>query len=99
MYIEKQKAKVVDAGWGTEFIQFLAALAVLHWADFEKYDEFILFFKSSWCNSSFTSNPPSGQQLRVLPQGIEYILSPKQQRRPLAFLLSLSFFYRNTDAP
>ena len=24
------KAKVVSAGWGTEYIQFLAALAVLH---------------------------------------------------------------------
>ena len=26
----KEKAKVVIAVWGTEFIQFLAALAILH---------------------------------------------------------------------
>ena len=26
----EEKAKVVAAGWGTEFVQFLAALAVLH---------------------------------------------------------------------
>ena len=41
----EEKSKVVAAVWGTEFIQFLAALAVFHWD--EEYDEFILFFKSS----------------------------------------------------
>ena len=37
---------VVAAVWGTEFIKFLAALAILHQDDFEEYDEFIRFFKS-----------------------------------------------------
>ena len=58
------------AVWGTEFIQFLAAQAILHQDDmktrmnctrmvwrkrliapgwYEEKDEFILFFKSSWC--------------------------------------------------
>ena len=27
----EEKAKVVAAVWGTEFIQFLAAAAILHW--------------------------------------------------------------------
>ena len=30
----EEKAKVVDAVWGTELIQFLAALAILHKDDF-----------------------------------------------------------------
>ena len=32
----EEKAKVVAAVWGTERIQFLAALAVLHWDDLKK---------------------------------------------------------------
>ena len=36
-------AKVVAAVWGTEFIQFLSALAILHHGQFEEYEEFILF--------------------------------------------------------
>ena len=47
-----------------------------------------LFFKSSWCNSSYSSNHPSAKQLAR--QGIEQILSPKQQQRPLPCILSLS---------
>ena len=66
-------------------------LAILHLDDVEKginlsyffyifLVQFILFFKSS--------------QLKMqVRQGIESILSPKQQRRPLPSLLSLSFFY------
>ena len=42
----RRKAKVVAAAWGTKFIQFLAALAFC----LEEQDEFILCFKSSWCN-------------------------------------------------
>ena len=38
-------SNVVAAVWGTEFIQFLAARAVLHWDDFDNKDELILFFK------------------------------------------------------
>ena len=35
----------------------------------------------------------SGEKKKLARQGIESILSPKQQRRPLPSLLSLSFFY------
>ena len=33
-------------------------LAILDYDDFEELNEFILFFKSSWCNSSYSSNRP-----------------------------------------
>ena len=51
----------------------------------------ILSFKSSWCNSSYSSK--SSQAKQLARQGIEKILPPppKQKRRP--FHLSLSFFY------
>ena len=59
----EEKAKVVAAVLRAEFIQFLAALAVLHQDDMKKKDELhqedmkktiekedlIIFFKSSWC--------------------------------------------------
>ena len=45
-------------------------------------DPFILFFKSSWCNSSYSSNRPRNWKKKN---------SSKQQRRPLPFLLYLSF--------
>ena len=32
----EEKVKVVAAVWGTEFIQFLAAIAILHQADMKK---------------------------------------------------------------
>ena len=41
---------------GTEFIQFLGAPAILHQDDFEEWDKFILFSKSSWCKASYSSN-------------------------------------------
>ena len=59
-FIQKNRAKVVAALWGTEFIKFLAGLAILHHDDmkewiwtapgcYEEKDEFLLFFKLSWC--------------------------------------------------
>ena len=58
IYTEK-KAKVVAAVWGTEFIEFLAALAILHQDDLKTrmnlsffhiiLVQLILFFISSWC--------------------------------------------------
>ena len=48
----EEKAKVVAAVGGTEFIQFLATLAIL-----------LLFFKSSWYNSSCSSKSPNAKQL------------------------------------
>ena len=35
----EEKAKVVTAVWGTELIQFLAALAILNQDDLEEKDE------------------------------------------------------------
>ena len=39
------KAKVVAPVWGTEFIQFLAALAILPRSILEEYNEFNIFFQ------------------------------------------------------
>ena len=90
-------AKVVASVWGTECIQFLAALAILYQDDFGNQDEFILFFKSSWCNSFYFSNLPSAPQLAR--QGIEYILSPQLQysdNLELAERCVLLFYRRQT---
>ena len=78
----EENAKVFAAVLGTEFIQFLAVLSILHQEDFKENDEFILFFKSSWCNSSYSPNLVQNRQL-----GKEFIkfCPPKQQRRPLPF--------------
>ena len=56
-----EKAKVVAAVGGTEFIKFLAVLAILSKDDFEELYEFLVFFKSSWCNSSYSSDPTSAK--------------------------------------
>ena len=42
----EEKKKVVAAAWGTEFNQFLAAVAVLHKDDLKNR---MNFFKSAWC--------------------------------------------------
>ena len=49
-------ANVFATVWGTELIRILAALAILH--QDEERDELILFFLSSWCNSSYSSYCP-----------------------------------------
>ena len=72
---------------------------------FEERVEFILFFISSWCNSSFgpffilsrcnssySLNCPGAKQLAL--QGIESILSPKPQRRPCPFFYVFLLFLR-----
>ena len=53
--------------------------------------QLILFLILSWYNSFYSSNHPGAKQLAL--NWIESILPPKQQRRPLPSLLSLSFFY------
>ena len=51
-------------------------------------------FKSSWCNSSYSSNHPSAKTARAARNLINSAPSPhKQQRRPVPSHLSLSFFY------
>ena len=53
----EEKAKVVAAVWGQNLINSLPRQ--LFW--FEEKDEFTLFFKSSWCNSSYCSNRPTAE--------------------------------------
>ena len=48
----EEKAKVVAAAWGTEFIKFLAALAVLHKDELHQND------MKKKMNSSYSSNRP-----------------------------------------
>ena len=43
---------------GGRIFQFLAAPAILSQDDFGEKDDFIIFFKSSQCNSYFSSNRP-----------------------------------------
>ena len=50
MIYTEEKVKVVAASGGTELIQFLAALAILHRGDLKNRLIFTLFFNSSWCN-------------------------------------------------
>ena len=40
-----EKAEVVAAVWGTEFIKLLAPLSILHQDDLEELDEFILLLR------------------------------------------------------
>ena len=88
----EEKAKVVASVWEEEIIQVIAPLrvAVLHWTiliigrlhldDLKENDEFILFFKIV---------------LGKIASTARNILPPKQKRRPLPFLLSVSFFYEH----
>ena len=76
----EEKAKVVAAVWGTELIQLLGTLAILHTDDLKKE-----------MNSSYSVFFISWPKYLAL-QGIESILAHKQQWRPLPSLLPLSFF-------
>ena len=79
----EEKAKVVTSmGGGEEFIQFLAALAVL--------PRTIL---KNRMTSSFLSNHPGAIQHIIQNRPRQNSQRGKQKRRPLPFLLFLSFFY------
>ena len=87
----EEKAKAVAGVWGTKCIQFLVALAILHQDNLKNR-----------MNSSFSSYHSGAihpfphiilVSEKLVQLNIEKILSPKQQRRPLPSLLSLSFFY------
>ena len=87
----EEKAKAVAGVWGTKCIQFLVALAILHQVNLKNR-----------MNSSFSSYHSGAihpfphiilVSEKLVRLNIEKILSPKQQRRPLPSLLSLSFFY------
>ena len=84
------KAKVVAAAWGQNcFNPCRASYFVIR--RFEEWDELHQDDLKKMMNSSNSSNRPSAKQLSR--QGIESIPFPKQQRRPLSFLLYVSFFY------
>ena len=53
--------KVVASVRGTEFIQIIAAPAILNQDDCDEKDELILYFKPTWCNSSYLLKRPSAQ--------------------------------------
>ena len=74
------KAKVIESVWGADFVQFLPALAVLPQS-----------IRKNRTNSTVSSKSTEAKQLAR--QGIEQNLPPKQTRRPLLLILSLSFFY------
>ena len=57
---------VVAALLGTELNQFLAAQAILQQDDLKIKDSFILFFISSWCNSSYSLCCPGS--IHPIPQ-------------------------------
>ena len=91
----EEMAKFVAAVWGTEFIQFLAAHAILHQDEWKnRMNGTRMIWKGGWIHP-ILKNRLSAKQLA--PQGIEYIIYPEQQRRPLPFLLFLSFFYMVSD--
>ena len=51
----EEKAKVVVSVWGEEFIQFLAATAILPRTILNNRMNSSFSFKPSWCNSSYYS--------------------------------------------
>ena len=80
MELYRRQGKVVASVCGANFVQFLAALAVLPRSIWKKR-----------LNSSFSFKWTKAKQLTR--QDIEHILPPKPTRRPLHCLLIPSFFY------
>ena len=53
----KEEAKVVGASWGTEMLQFLATLAILHRDELTHMLICTQFFNSSFCKSDYILQP------------------------------------------
>ena len=100
----EEKAKVVAAAWGTECIQFLAALAILHQDSLKKRIRIITDTLRNGCFEKLETIP--NIKMDVLPKTfVQIILAaywlmrhsrtspPNQQRRHLPSLLYLFFFY------
>ena len=100
----EEKAKVVAAAWGTECIQFLAALAILHQDSLKKRIRIITATLRNGCFEKLETIP--NIKMDVLPKTfVQIILAaywlmrhsrtspPNQQRRHLPSLLYLFFFY------
>ena len=93
----EEKAKVVPTVWGTERVYSLPRLLFL-------LDN--RTFLTNRMNSPFSSNRPSAihsilQIVLFQASAARNLINsvPKQQRRPLPFLLSLSFFYVSPPPP
>ena len=84
-----QRSSLLHMFWGDEFVQFLAALAVLPRTILKNRMNSSFYFKSSWCNSSYYS--VSSQAKRLAHQGIEYIFPPNRSNdRCLFFCINPS---------
>ena len=57
-----EKAKVVAAVWRAEFMKIPCRASNFAPGWLEERDEFILFFKSNWCNWTYSSNRPGAFQ-------------------------------------
>ena len=90
-YIQKRRQRSSLLRGETELLQFLSTLAILHQDELKNRLIFTQFFDSSWFKSAYSSNRPVTKKLAR--QGIETILTPKKQRRPLPSLLYKTFFY------
>ena len=81
----EDKSKVVGTAWGTEFIQFLAALYIFPQDDSKERMNRIT---ATWQNGCFEKMDDHPVHIHTT---FNYT-SPNQHRRPLSYLLYLSFF-------
>ena len=85
----EEKAKVVAAAWGTELIKFLAALPILHQADFKKRitrDGYLvewMLWKNGWSPTSVHTTPNhQPPKMDALPKTfLQIILAAKRSVR------------------
>ena len=101
-------AKVVAASWGTEFIQFLAALAILHQTDWK--NKMISSYSSNRLLSYFANSPDAFHPILpiVLVHFIPFFqsswcISSDSSKRPsafhpilLIFLVHFIIFYQSS---
>ena len=96
LYPIEKWGKVVAASWGTELLHFLAALAILHQDELNNRLICTLIFNSS-CKVHIRLFFKSSLRFQIARQGIEAILSPKKQWRPLSFFVYI-FLYTHSHS-
>ena len=96
---KNENAKVVASLWWEEIIQLLAALAILPRAILKKRINYPFLSNHPVAIHPIIQNRPSAKQLAQ--QVIEYILPPKQKRRPLpsVFILLLCSYCLGKPSP
>ena len=72
----EEKGKIIAAVWGKEVIPFLAALAILPRTILKNKMNSSFSFKSSWCNSSYSSN--SSEQNSKCGKGLNKFCPPNR---------------------